>query len=213
MSGSVLGSQNVAPLLWPGLAGKFGESYKSYKPTYRMYFQIEKSEKAFERVQTLTTLPLAAVKPQGASVSYMSPNVGPNHDYTHVTYGLGATVTKEAIRDELYGYINKIPGMIARSLVETKEVIGANILNKAFTTTTSADGQVLCSSAHPGLGTGGTSQRNTLQTAADFNQASLEAALIDIGDWVDENGKKIVVRPVRLLHPTELLPGGFHNKS
>ena len=67
----------------------------------------------------------------------------------------------------------------------TKQVKAAATLNNAFNSSfTGGDGKELCATDHP-LGGGGTF-RNEPSTAADLNETSLENALIDISNFVDE---------------------------
>ena len=92
---------------------------------------------------------------------------------------------------------------MARSLQHTKEVKGSNILNNGFDAAfPGGDGVSLFSTSHPLWG-GGT-QSNKLATPADLSEASIEEALIQIADWVDERGIPIAVMAKCLVIPTEL---------
>jgi len=64
------------------------------------------------------------------------------------------------------------------------------------------DNVALFATNHPLWG-GGT-QSNKFSTPADISEASLEAALIQIGDWVDERGIPIAVQAQCIVIPTEL---------
>jgi hypothetical protein len=69
----------------------------------------------------------------------------------------------------------------------TKEYIGANVYNNAFSSTyAGGDGVALCSTAHP-LVFGGTAA-NTPSTPADLSEASLEDACINIMGFQDDRG-------------------------
>jgi hypothetical protein len=52
---------------------------------------------------------------------------------------------------------------------------------------------------------GGANLSNTLATAADLNETSIEQALIDIAGFTDERGLKIAVRGMKLIIPKELV--------
>jgi len=81
---------------------------------------------------------------------------------------------------------------------QTKETVGANVINRAFTSGyTGGDGVVLCSSAHPNVA-GGT-WSNIISTAADISEAALEQAYIDMSAWTNDRGLKIAVKPKALL--------------
>jgi hypothetical protein len=85
----------------------------------------------------------------------------------------------------------------------TKQVKAASILNNGFNSAvTYGDGQPLFSTAHP-LVSGGTNS-NRPATAADLNETSLEAAVIQISLWTDERGLLIASKPRKLVVPPAL---------
>ena len=188
---------NFAELLWPGIHDIWGHAYKDYKPLYKQIFEEKKSDKRFEKEQQVTGLPLAGVKDEGNAVTFLDPDQGFQKEYSNVTYGLGAVVTREMYEDDLYGYIKSLPKMLARSLYQTEETIHFNVLNNSFSTETSADGSAAVSGAHPLVG-GGTLS-NQLDTASDLTQTSLEQAIQDIREWTDDKGLKILVQPKMLV--------------
>ena len=193
---------NFAELLWPGINSIFGNKYDGYKAIYPGYFETKKSDKAFEKEQGVTTLPLAAVKGQGSSINYVDPAQGYQKEYVNVTYALGASVTREMVEDEQYNYINSIPSMMAESMRQTEETVAANVLNNAFDTATSADGASIINASHT-LVMGGT-QGNKPSVAADLAQASLEQSFIDIMNWLDDQSLKIRIMPTTLVVPPAL---------
>jgi hypothetical protein len=86
----------------------------------------------------------------------------------------------------------------------TKQVKAAYILNQGFSgTVTYGDGQSLFSTAHP-LVSGGTNS-NRPAVAADLNETSLEAAVIQIAAWTDERGLLIAAKPKKLVIPPALM--------
>ena len=195
-------SGNFAELLWPGIATIFGDEYNQYEPLYKKIFEMKNSDKAFEKEQGVTGLPLAAIKEQGKAATFVDPNQGFQKEYVNVTYGLGATVTREMYEDDMYGYINTLPKMLARSLYQTEETVHFNVLNNGFSTELTADGQTVFNASHNLVG-GGTF-RNQLATAADLTQTSLEQATQDLLDFVDDQSLKIRVMPKCLVVPTAL---------
>ena len=86
---------------------------------------------------------------------------------------------------------------LAQSLIETKETLGANILNRAFNNAfPGGDGVSLVSAAHPIVN--GTFS-NQLTNAAALSQTSLEQLLIQIRNAVDNNGKRIRLVPRKIV--------------
>ena len=83
-------------LLWPGIQAIFGLNYEKLDKEYARIFDVRTSKKAYEKVTEATGLGLAAVKSEGGSILYDSPSPGATSVFTHVTYGLGYIITREA---------------------------------------------------------------------------------------------------------------------
>lgn len=197
-----IASGNFAELLWPGIAEIWGVSYNDFPTLYTKIFEIKQSDKRFEKEQGVTGLGLGSVKDEGAPIPYEDPFQGYQKEYVNATYALGTSITREMYEDEQYNYINKIPKILARSMRQTEETIAFNHLNRAFNTSfTGADGSALAVNNHT-LVSGG-SFSNILATAADLTQTSIEQALQDIMDWVDDQALKIRAMPKCLVIPTQ----------
>jgi hypothetical protein len=85
----------------------------------------------------------------------------------------------------------------------TKQVKAAAVLNNGFSSNyLGGDGVALFSASHP-LITGGVNS-NIPSTAADLNETSLEAAVIQISLWTDERGLLIAAKPKKLVVPSSL---------
>jgi hypothetical protein len=86
---------------------------------------------------------------------------------------------------------------LAQSLIETKETLGANILNRAFNGSyPGGDGVALVANNHPIVN--GTFS-NLLTTPAALSQTSLEQLLIQIRNATDNNGKRIRLTPRKIV--------------
>ena len=216
---------NISSLLWPGIRKIFGDEYAQYPEQYSKVFTVDSSTMNYEKDQGITSLGLAAVKPVCESISYDTFNEGFSKTYTHVTYGLGIAIGRETLEDALYRNIRNMPRAQARSVRHTIEILGANVLNNAFTASAAyygGDGVELCSLLHPTYGGGGY-VANELATPADLDIDSFEQALIDIQSFVDDRGLKIAIKPKLLVIPpnleftakqllkSEKLPGSAYN--
>lgn len=196
MQGFVHTTGFAPELLYPGLKAIWGNSYKQNPKIYEKLFAIESSDKRFEKEQGMTGFSLASVKDEGDGVDFGRMTQGYQKEYLHTTYGLGAIVTREMAEDDQYNVISQIPRLLAEAMIRTEETVAHSVLNNAFdATVTGADGVSLSSTAHPNAGSAGGTQQNTLTTAADLTQTSLEAALIDIDNFRDENNNRIIVTP------------------
>lgn len=187
--------------LYPGLAVVWGRAYKQHESYYKKFFNIKDSDKSFEKEQQITDLPIAAVKEQGQEAFFSRLYQGFQKEYSHLTYSLGAVITREMYEDDLYGTMTMLPEMLARSMKHTEEIVHTNVLNNGFTTQLTADGLTLFNDAH--ILVNGSTQRNQLATSADLTETSLEDVVIQIERFVDDQGKRMNAQPVKLVVPTE----------
>lgn len=188
--------------LEPGLNALFGLEYKTYLNEHAEIYEIESSERAFEEEVMLSGFGEAPVKNEGAGVAYDNAQETYTSRYTHETIALAFSLTEEAVEDNLYDRLAaRYTKALARSMANTKQVKGAAVLNGAFTTSIGGDGVTLCSLSHPTLSA---NVANTLVTAADLSETSLEQALIDIAAFTDERGLKVAVQGLKLVVPKEL---------
>ena len=136
--------------------------------------------------------------PDGMPVTYDSGGVLFNARYVYKVYGLAFALTKVLVEDGDHISIGQIYAKhLAQSLIETKETLCANILNRSFNGTyTGGDGVSLVNTAHP-IANGTFS--NQLTTAAALSQTSLEQMLIQIRQATDNNGKKIRLNPEKIV--------------
>ena len=190
--------------LEPGLNALFGLEYDRYTNETAEIFTTETSDRAFEEEVMLSGFGSAATKAEGASVTFDDAKEAFTARYTHQTIALAFAITEEAIEDNLYDRLgNRYARALARSMANTKQVKGAEILNNAFSSSQlGGDGVVLCSTAHPTVS--GTDLSNTFTTQADLSETSLESALINIAAFIDERGLKISIQGTKLILPKEL---------
>jgi hypothetical protein len=191
--------------LLPGLNALFGMEYAKYGEEHKEIYETESSDRSFEEETKLSGFSAAPVKDEGAAITYDNAQETWTARYVHETIGMGFSITEEAIEDNLYDSLSaRYTKALARAMAYTKQVKGAFVLNNAFSGSgiTYGDGKVLCATDHP-LVSGGTNS-NTPAVAADLNETSLEAAIIQISGWTDERGLLIAAKPRKLVIPPNL---------
>jgi len=196
---------SIKKQLQEGLNAVFGLEYSQYPELWKDIFTSSKeSKKAYVEDVLMSGFGAAPVKQEGAGVTYDTGAEGYVSRYVFETVALAFALTEEAMEDDLYADLGaQMSKSIARSMQYTKNVKGANILNNGFTSGfTGGDGKVLFSTTHPLQG-GGTSS-NTLATAADLSETSLEDMIILMGDSVDDRSLPIHLAAKKLIVPTEL---------
>ena len=136
--------------------------------------------------------------PDGTPVSYQQGGVLFLKRYLYKVYGLAFALTKVLVEDGDHIRLGQVYARhLAQSLVETKELLSASVLNYAFNSSyPGGDGVPLISTSHPIVN--GTFS-NQLATAAVLSQTSLEQMLIQVRQAVDNNGKLIRLVPRQLI--------------
>lgn len=192
--------------LLPGLNALFGLEYKKYENEHEAIYETETSERSFEEELKLSGFGAATVKGEGTALRYDNAQEAWAARYNHETIAMGFSITEEAMEDNLYDSLSsRYTKALARSMAYTKQVKAAFPLNNGFSggSFVGGDGVTLFNTAHP-LVSGGTNS-NTQSTAADLNETSLEAAVIQIAAFKDERGLLIAARPRKLIVPPNLM--------
>jgi hypothetical protein len=190
--------------LLPGLNALFGLEYSRYGEEHKEIYETESSERSFEEETKLSGFSAAPVKNEGSAIAYDNGQEAWTARYNHETIALGFSLTEEAIEDNLYDSLSaRYTKALARAMSYTKQVKAASVLNNGFSSSyPGGDGVALFASNHP-LVSGGTNS-NIPAVAADLNETSLEAAVIQIAAWTDERGLLIAAKPRKLVIPPAL---------
>jgi len=202
---AVITTGNHPKLLWPGIHELFGNKYNELDKEYTDLFEVRSSARAYEEMVETTGFGLVPVKDEGDSSQYDAHIQGVTSRFVHTAYSLGYIVTKEELADNQYEEVSRQrAGSLAFSANQTRENVGAQIYNRAFSSSyLGADGVCLLSASHPDA-TAGT-QSNLLATASDFNEASLEDMTIQIMNVKNSRGLRISLKPTVLLGPVNLV--------
>ena len=197
MAAGIITTGSIPKALWPGVYAFWGQKYDDHGMEYRDLFDIKSSSKSYEEVVEIIGFGLAPQKNEGTSTQYATSRQGFTNRFTNKAYALGFIVTKEAIDDNQYEEIMyDRTERLAFSMRTTKEIVGANVYNRAFDTSfTFGDGKALCVADHP---TDSGDQSNVLSVAADLSEASLEDLVIQIADAKDSAGLQIALKPTTL---------------
>lgn len=185
----------VAPILNEEFDGVYDQRQDEWSKFAREFNGIAR---AYHEEPVLYGFGPAPEVPDGTAFTYQSGGELFNQRYVYKVYGLAFALTKVLVEDGDHIRIGQTMSRhLAQSLIETKELLGAQILNYAFNSTyPGGDGVSLINASHP-IVTGTFS--NQMTTAANLSQTSLEQILIQIRNATDANGKKINLRPRQIV--------------
>lgn len=201
---STITTGSFAKALWPGVNAWYGKAYDEYPVEWDQLFDKYTSTRNWEEDVGISSLGMTRVKPEGAAIEYDTEKQGFTTRYVHVVYALGFIITREAFEDDQYDVVGprKAQGL-AFGARQAKEVIAANVYNRAFSSSfVFGDGVALLSASHPLIAGGTTS--NLIGTAADLSEAALEQAFIDVSGFTNDRGLRIAVKVNQLIVPKEL---------
>jgi len=194
---------NHPATLWPGVNELFGKTVKQMKQVAPMVFDLKKSDKAYELYVEQTGVSAGVEKPENAPISYEATMQGYTSRVVNVTYAKGTMVSEEAIADNQYLKVaSENSQWLARAMIQTRELVHANVLNSGFAGgPVGGDGVTLFSASHP---TRSGVQSNLMAIPADLSEAALEDLLTQIKDARDSVGNRIMASATTLIVPNTL---------
>ena len=185
----------VEPILSEVFDGVYDQRSDEWNKVFREQTGIPRN---YHEEPVLYGFGAAPELPDGSAVTYQQGGVLFLQRYLYKVYGLAFALTKVLVEDGDHIRLGQVYAKhLAQSLVETKETLSANVMNRAFNSSyVGGDGVALSSASHP-IVNGVFS--NLLATSANLSQTSLEQMLIQIRQAVDNNGKKIRLQPKQLV--------------
>lgn len=185
----------VEPILNETFDGVYDQRADEWKQVFK---QFTGTPREYHEEPVLYGFGAAPELPDGTPVTYQSGGVLYTYRFLYKVYGLAFALTKVLVEDAAHIQVGSTYSKhLAQSMIETKETLCANILNRAFNGAyTYGDGVALNVTNHPIVG--GTFS-NLLSTAANLSQTSLEQMLVQIRNAVDNNGKRIRLTPMQIV--------------
>jgi hypothetical protein len=185
----------VEPILNESFDGVYDQRADEWSRVFR---EEEGTPRNYHEEPVLYGFGAAPQLPEGTPVTYQEGGVLFLKRYVYKVYGLAFALTKVLVEDGDHIRLGQVYARhLAQSLVETKELKAANVLNTAFNSAyPGGDGVSLISTSHPIVN--GT-QSNQLGTSAVLSQTSLEQMLIQVRQSADNNGKRIRLVPRQLV--------------
>jgi len=191
------------------------DTLKELPAISRKLFNEEKSDKKFERRNTITPFGDVPEKPEGDVYAMDLIRPGYQTDFTHIEFGMGFEHTQTAKEDDQYDILAKATEWLAFSARYVQEKYAARVFNNGFSTQLAPDALALFHSAH--ILKGGGTAKNTLSTAADLSPTSLQNAMVDVQtDTKLESGQLVmpITEWILLVPPAlEMLADRIVNSS
>lgn len=190
---------------WPSVTQKdlslvFVDQYRAWSSMLPLLYRFKMAEQGTEYDLEVGDFP--AVQLFTGSIPYVPVTEGYKKSIQETQYALGLTVTRQLLRNDLYGAVRASVRNMADSFRQLREQQGAfpfvNAFNSSFTT---GDGLSLCNAAHTNAN-GGANFSNT--NSLSFSAANVQANRLSMKAFPSNAGNIIQNVPDTILVPMGL---------
>lgn len=195
---------------WPSIVQKdlsliFLNKYRGIPSMLPLLYRFKKAEQGTE--YDLETGDIGLVPSFNGSIQYDQVTEGYKKSVQETQYALGLVVTRQLLRNDLYGVIRDRVSILASAFRHLRETQGAfpfvNAFNSSFTV---GDGLSLCNSAHTS-NNGGANQSNTSTLA--FSAPNLQTNRIAMKKIKTNRDNPMLNIPDTILIPMDLEDVGY----
>jgi phage major head subunit gpT-like protein len=196
---------------WPDLLEV--DFRKIYMDQYRVLpqmipdlYNVQRSEQAFEKTSAVGNVP--DFSEFTGKVGEVSPTQAYDKTYTFTEYAAKIEIQRKLASDDQYRVMSRYPRNLATSASRSREKLGAQIFELAFTfEPTDGDGAELCASDH-GSNVAGVSTQSNEGTSA-LSATAVETTRINMHSFRDDIGEKISMNPDTIIVPRDLEQTGW----
>ena len=161
-------------------------------------FKEVSTDKDIWQSSELHDLPLFQQVEEGQDYSFYKQSQGVSKTLRPVKYGLGFSISEEAVADGKFDFIADAVKKMGKSARESQEISAMNVFNNGFSSELAADGLSIFNTAH--TLPSGLTFRNRLSSATDLSATSLEQALVDFEtQFIGDSGILMNIKPKVLL--------------
>jgi hypothetical protein len=187
----------------PALEELYRQELAQHPSRRDLLFKKVKTEQDIWQASEVHDMPLFSEVSEGEDYSYNRPRAGANKTFVPLKYGLGFSISEEAVEDGKFDMISDAVRKMAKSARESQEIAAMNIFNNGFSAETAMDGVAVFSTAH--TLPSGLTFRNRLSTDADLSVSSLDTMLSDFEtQFVGDTGIYELIKPkVLLVHSSQ----------
>jgi len=197
----MLRSENWPTLLEPIIRKYVADALKEIPEQKNKIFNVQKSDKA--KVEVTSVGSLGDFEEFKGQVLYDEIYPGYKTTYEFPEYVKGIQIERKIYDDDQTQIIKNRSKLIGVSYRRSQEKSAASVFNNAFNAAyVGADGQPLCSTAHPSKVPGVAVQSN--RGALALTHANLVSTIETMKAFGNDRGEKFLVNPDTLLVPTAL---------
>lgn len=204
--GDLYGSSQLPALEW-----MFRHELPMHEGIRGSLAQMKSTQRDIWQMSSSHDLDMFVQVEEGEDYTFVTTKAGASKTLAINKYGLGVSISEEAIADGKFDELADLIRKLARSAQETREVAFVNLFNNGFGSETTPDGVAVFSASHT-LPSGGT-YSNVLSVASDLSESSLQTARYlfstafvgDTGIIYKMKPRKLLVHPANEAYAEELV--------
>lgn len=202
MSAPVILRSNYGDLFTSSALPALEEMFKhnlALHPTIReKFFNVKSTQRDIWQASEMSDLQNFDEIPEGTDYTMVKQRQGSNKTLVPKKYGLGFSISEEAMEDGKFDFIADAVRKLAESAVDSREQSALDVINNGYGSATAWDGLALFHSAH--TLSSGLTFRNALSVTSDLSQSSLDTAITDFEtQFIRDSGKFALIKPRILL--------------
>lgn len=205
-----LNRENWGEYLWPNFTKIIGEGYAKKPEQFSQIFRVYESERAFERMSHVGTLPPWRLNNEGNVFNESEKVIGPEVTIYMHRYDNSFKITYEYMQDNMKAVMGgrteggNGPEELGEGCRKVLEERCADVINKGFTEV-GYDGVPLFSATHPLAGSNETVSNVAPAGSTAMTNANMEAAIIAMRTTQkDETGYRLQVNPDKIAVSSDL---------
>ena len=188
----------------PVLEEIFASNLQQFPQLREQIFKVVPNDRDIWQYSEVHDMPLFSSVAEGADYTFDRPKQGYDKTFTIAKYGLGFSISEEAVDDGKFNFISDAIAKLAKSARETQEQAAMDVFNNGFSTETTADGVALFATNHT-TPSGNITIANKPASDVDLSFTSLSDAISAYKKaFRGDSGIYNVMMPKKLVVPTEL---------
>jgi phage major head subunit gpT-like protein len=188
----------------PVLEELFRQEFNQHPMKRDLIFKTVSTDNQIWQYTELHDMPLFSSVNEGEDYTFSRPKQGYDKTMSVVKYGLGFSISEEAVSDGKFDMIADAIRKMGKSARESQEQAAMDILNNGFSSETTADGVALFSTSHT-TPSGSVTIANKPSVDADLSDTSLKTAISEFKkNFKGDSGIIYDIRPKFLIVPEDL---------
>jgi hypothetical protein len=185
----------------PALERLVEDLFKEFEMAHKRLYNVGSMDRGIIQHTGVSGLPSLQSVSEGSEYPIEEQVQGYDKTYSAVKYGGIVQITEELMEDEKLGFAKRRAEQLSRAMREAMQISAASVLND---NASGPDGVSLFNTAHPLSHPSAGTSSNRASADADLSLTAIQEGVTIMRKQVDNAGKKIQIRPKKIVVPSDL---------